>query len=533
MMGQLFFVTRLLPAVGMALALGLANALCARAALHLLQLESYQLPGYFRALRRVGARVWLPGAALACLQAALAWLWARQTAWMWGMCAATVLCGLLLYMAQRRAPAKKPLVFTHRAKRLCAVLWAVQALLALLPSMAFGLFAPYVPWAAALCALLAPLVLALAAWLAQPMEARINRRFFRDAQRRLAARPGLIRIGITGSYGKTSTKFLLQTLLSEKYETLATPASFNTPMGVTRVIREQLKPTHQVFIAEMGARHVGDIREMCELVRPVVGILTSVGPQHLETFGTLARVAATKYELIEALPPDGTAFFARDGGICEQLYAKCPVPKRLAGASLAVEDLRVGPQGSAFTLVDGAGRRVACETRLLGQHNIDNLLLCCEVALHLGLGPDELARGIAKLQPVEHRLQLLATGNGVTVIDDAFNSNPAGAKAALAVLAAFPPRRIVVTPGMVELGEQQDELNRAFGRQMAAAADIAILVGRRQTEPIAQGLLDAGFAPENLHCVATLDESTALLGSLVHAGDTVLYENDLPDNYAQ
>jgi UDP-N-acetylmuramoyl-tripeptide--D-alanyl-D-alanine ligase len=350
----------------------------------------------------------------------------------------------------------------------------------------------------------------------------------------LKDQPGLIRIGITGSYGKTSTKFLLATLLSEKYRVLATPASFNTPMGVTRIIREQLKPEHQVFIAEMGARHVGDIREMCQLVHPTIGLLTSVGPQHLETFGTVDRVAQTKYELMEALPDDGAAFFARDGGVCERLYARCPLPdKHLAGEHLRAENVEVGPWGSRFALVDDQGRRVDCQTKLLGAHNIDNLLLCAEVALHLGLDLQQLSAGIAKLAPVEHRLQLLDTGNGVTVIDDAFNSNPAGAKAALDVLRSFPKRRIVITPGMVELGPRQAELNESFGRQMADSADIALLIGKRRTEPIVQGLAKGGFDAANLHVVANLEESTALLGTLVRPGDTVLYENDLPENYAE
>lgn len=509
-----------------------ATMLCMRPFLHLLQLESYQLPGYLRALRRVGVKEWLPGLLLAASNVALifglAWSLLRMQIWAACLIAlADLALAAWVFRRLSKRPVKKKLVFTPRLTRL---VWAVLTVCAV-GGLAAGMAHPVL---ALLWPLPVPLWVALAALLVQPLEARVNRGFFRDAQRVLRERPELIRVGITGSYGKTSSKFLLATLLSERYSVLATPASYNTPMGVTRVIREQLKPEHQVFIAEMGARHVGDIREMCELVRPTIGLLTSVGPQHLDTFGTVERVAETKYELIQALPHDGAAFFARDDGICERLCARCPLPeKRLAGDRLRAENIEAGPFGSRFTLADRQGNRVDCQTKLLGVHNIDNLLLCAEVALYLGLSLPELAAGIAKLKPVEHRLELLETGNGVTVIDDAFNSNPAGAKAALDVLRGFPKRRVVITPGMVELGPQQDALNETFGRQMADSADIAILIGKRRAEPIARGLKKGGFDPENLHIVSTLEESTALLGTLVRPGDTVLYENDLPENYAE
>ena len=146
---------------------------------------------------------------------------------------------------------------------------------------------------------------------------------------------------------------------------------------------------------------------------------------------------------------------------------------------------------------------------------------------------EELAQGVARCQPVEHRLQLIDGGAGISIIDDAFNSNPVGAQAALRVLADFPGRRIIITPGMVELGGKEAEFNRTFGGQMASSVDVAILVGRKHTRPIEEGLLQAGFPPENIHVVGSLDESTALLHAMMKAGDVVLYENDLPDNYSE
>ena len=194
--------------------------------------------------------------------------------------------------------------------------------------------------------------------------------------------------------------------------------------------------------------------------------------------------------------------------------------------------MTVGPTGSRFRLCTRDGS-IACETPLLGEHNIQNILLASMVCLSLGMTLRQIACGMARLEPVEHRLQLISHPGGMTVIDDAFNSNPASSARALEVLRQFPGRRIVITPGMVELGAQEAELNRAFGEKMASCVDIAILVGRKHTEPIAQGLRGAGFPEESLHVTGSLDEATALLRQLGRPGDTVLFENDLPDNYSE
>ena len=492
--------------------------------LHYFQLESYQLPGYWRSVRRNMTRAVMPTVAVAAAGVGATVLHAMAIVRM----ALIFSLSTVLFLQAGREKAKKPFVVTERVKRLIAV-HAVTAflvaLLALAVSPVLGYLVP--AFEAAL--------IALAAVCAAPVEKRINRQFVDDAKARFDARPELIKIGITGSYGKTSTKFLLRDILSVRYNVLATPSSFNTTMGVTRVIREQLTGSHQVFIAEMGARHVGDIRELVELVRPTMGLITSVGPQHLDTFGTIERVRDTKYELIDGLPQDGTAIFARDGAICEELYARCPLEKKyMPGDLIAASDVEVGPWGSRFTLEDTqTGEKVACQTRLLGEHAIANLLLCCTAARCLGLTLDEIAQGVARCQPVEHRLQLLDGGAGITIIDDAFNANPVGAKAALRVLGGFPGRRIIITPGMVELGGEEDAFNAAFGEQMAACVDEAILVGKRHVQPIVDGLLRAHFPQEHIHVVGSLEESTKVLHGMMKPGDVVLYENDLPDNYSE
>ena len=522
--------------------------------LHYFQLESYQFPGYFRTLRRNWTKALLPGACMCALLTILfmlsfllsspepigGGLGAGDIAILIGIILLLIAGGWLLGRKLSEKNAKKKFVLTPRVKRLYAVFFIVMTLILygitrLINTLIdisdyflilFFLFPLFLPLWIALCGLLA--------W---PIEKAISEMYFRDAQRILRERKDLIKIGITGSWGKTSVKFILGTILEEKYHTLVTPASFNTPMGVTKVIRSKLEPGHRVFVSEMGARHVGDIKEMCRLVHPQIGLLTSVGPQHLDTFKTVERVAKTKYELIDALPEDGEAFFADDGDICRSLYEKTTVRKHLTGLDpekdeLWAEEIRYSPEGSTFLLCRG-DEKTECTTQLLGELNIRNILLCASTGLSLGLSMKQIARGIAKIRPVEHRLQLIRHPGGLNVIDDAFNSNIRGAKQAFQVLKQFPKKRVIVTPGMVELGEQEAEMNRAFGTAMADCCDTAILVGKKRSEAIAAGLKENGFPEESILVAASLEEAASMMREITGAGDTVLFENDLPDNYSE
>lgn len=518
------------------------SAITCRYYLHMLQLESYQLDGYNRWLGKNRDKLmgWTLNIGVIAVIAKLLLpivlaLFINQSA-SGVVSTVLVLIGFgaaawRLNETQYITPPKKPLAYTPRMRRL----FAAACLIAVLAALLLGWLGvpPYLIFAGI------PYLALAAGFLMQPVERRINLFFFNDARRVLEERPDLIKIGITGSYGKTSTKFILAAILSEKYSVLPTPSSFNTPMGLTKVIRTQLEPHHQVFIAEMGARHKGDIKELCELVRPAYGILTSVGEQHLETMGNIETIADTKFELIEGLKPGGAAFFgADDGGWCDKLFARARCEKYRAGLgsgylSMYAEDITVGPSGSRFTLADGEGGRVTCETKLLGKHNIQNIVLCCAVAKRLGMTMEEIARGVSRAQPVEHRLQLIEGANGVTVIDDAFNANPSGAAAAFEVLKSFPGRHVVVTPGLVEQGEKEEEMNFRFGQQMGAVVDVAILVGPKRTRPIARGLLSVGFDENSLHIVASLQEAQGLIARIAQPGDVILFENDLPDNYSE
>ena len=489
---------------------------------HMLQLNSYYPSRFFRWMQENPGRVWsLPH--LLCVPALLTLFLAPEAG---GIAAALWLffCAALC----RPKKAKKPLVFTARVKRLLtttALLWIVLCALQW-----------FLPRQAALCCLILPLC---AAWLPllmalainTPMERSFAAFYRRDAVRRLKEMPQLTVIGITGSYGKTSVKNYLHALLSARYNVLMTPENFNTPLGLIRTIREHLSPAHQIFLAEMGAKNVGDIRELCELVHPRYGVITAIGEQHLETFGSVDNILHTKFELADALPADGCLFLNMDD---DRIRAHAPtltvpvVGYGLTQGDYTVSDVTQDALGTHFVLNAPGGERQTFTTRLLGRHNLQNLAGCIAVAHRFGIPLADLCYPVRMLHPVEHRLQLLPGG----IIDDAYNSNPAGFRAALEVLRDFPGQRILVTPGMVELGERQEALNRELGAAAADCCDYAVLVGQRQAPPLREGLLSAGFPPDRLYVADTLTDGMAFIRTLPAAEKrTILLENDLPDNF--
>lgn len=435
--------------------------------------------------------------------------------------------------------AKRPLVFTARAKRLFGLSLALLIVIAIL----FVYFVDDESWhiGVFLFSELTVPILAFSSFLIWPLEQLINDTYLRDARRRIKTLQPKI-VGITGSYGKTSTKYILHHILSQKFNTLMTPDSYNTPMGICKVIRGDLLPKHKIFIVEMGAYKRGDIRDLCRLAPPEIGILTAVGPVHLERFKSIENTTRTKYELIEALPQDGLAVINADNEICAKLAETTDtVPVVQYGmvanesARLSAKNIIQNEKGLTFTVIDKNTGTVEITTRLLGKHNVSNILAAMGVALHCGMTLSEIKSAVSTLEPVPHRLQLIDGAAGVTVIDDSFNSNPEGAKTALEVLTDFlsekQGKKILVTPGMVELGEREYDENMHFGSEAAKVCDHIILVGRTRTAPILDGLKNENYPDRKISIVNNLDEAQDQLQARLKPGDVVLFENDLPDNY--
>ena len=440
-----------------------------------------------------------------------------------------------------RKKAKKPLVFTNRAKRLFACALTLNFLFVVIFYSIFNDRVILFINGLIIIQVAIAFLMILSLKLMLPIEKKIQQGFIKEAREIIKKRRDLLVIGVTGSYGKTSVKYFVKTILSEKFNTIMTPESYNTPMGITKVIREQLKDEHEVFVCEMGARYVGDIKELCEIAYPKMGILTAVGLQHLETMGSQENIANTKYELIESLPDDGVAFFNADNDICYELAKKRNIETYLYGTqqkdgiNVWASDIKNTKEGLKFKVfgnVNGKEVEFECKTKLLGKHNVNNILAGVVVALKLGLTEEEIKRGIEKIEPVPHRLQILDTNNGITVIDDAFNSNPEGSALALEAIAEMEAeKKIIVTPGMIELGNVEYEENKNFGKRIAKACDLAILVGEKRCVPIIEGLKEENYPDERIIVVNSLDEATQVLAKIVGIGDIVLFENDLPDNY--
>ena len=505
------------------------------------QLGSYQFGAFARTFRRQTKKCLWPGLILGLVSALLvlavipALGWAPVPAMIFALFIAVLILlagyviGLISYHEKK---VKTRLVITTRVKRLYMALMLVGLLLSFLLLWQARQF-----WLPALIPFLMPLWLILAAFIMWPVEKGIQLLYRHDAKRILDdyRATGLSIIGITGSYGKTTVKNILAAMLSQRYLTLASPASFNTPMGLARCIREELGQQHLFFIAEMGARHPHDIQALSRFIRPHAGILTSIGPQHLETMGSIQQIGDAKYDLIRGLPPDGFAVFNFDGKYVSEYYEKTSIPKALAGipgSDLWAEDLDLYPEGSRFILCLPSGERVACETRLAGDHNVRNILLAALMAMHYGITPGQIRNALVTVNPPASRLQVTMHGKGYKVINNGFNSNPDSSRKALQVLSSHPGRHIVVTPGFIELGRQEEQSNRRLGNDIAAVAQEILLVGEKHTRPIREGLLESGMAEGNIHVFPSLAQANEFIQESCGPGDVVLYENDLPDHYS-
>ena len=375
-----------------------------------------------------------------------------------------------------------------------------------------------------------PLVFVLGASIINVFERANNRGYELRTARILKGMPTLTKIAITGSYGKTSVKNFLDYMLKEKYNVLSTPKSFNTPMGISLAVKE-LDETYDCFIAEFGARRKGDIGRLMQIVKPNITVLTGINSQHLETFRTQKRIIDEKCKILNAR-----------GGFCvvnDELREI--VEEKMRGknqrvlyvgfdenSQIRAENVQSGCFGSRFDLVID-GERYEVLTRLLGVHNVKNLLLAVGVAYGMGMEIPFILHAIENAEPVEHRMQLIE-GNGINIIDDSFNGNPTGAKCALDTLNMFEGRKVVLTPGLVELGKEEQNANYELGKNMADVCNLALLVGVKRTDPIKRGLLENGFGGE-IHIYKSLASAEADFANRLKVGDTLLILNDLPDIY--
>jgi UDP-N-acetylmuramoyl-tripeptide--D-alanyl-D-alanine ligase len=415
-----------------------------------------------------------------------------------------------------------PLVFTARMRRLTGVWLVLQALV-----IGLGILVHHAAPVAALGACAVPVVVDVAAAMLSPLERRLVSPFITAAQSRLAQVAPTV-VAITGSFGKTSTKQHVAHLLAGSRTVVASPASFNNRAGLARAINEQLLPGTDVFVAEMGTYGKGEIAELCRWCPPDIAVITAIGPVHLERFKSEDAIVAAKSEITETAhtvvlnvdDPHLAALAVRLATTGTKSVVRCSAVDTAADVCVEV--------AAGVATVHVRGSVAGSDIGLPGSVQPTNLACALAAVLALDVAPEVALSRIATLPAVPNRLASGEAPSGVWVIDDTFNSNPSGARVALAELVrrGGGGRRVVVTPGMVELGPLQFEANRAFAEEIARVATDLVIVGHTNRRS-----LRAGYPPLRPLCVRTRDEAVTWVRATLGPGDAVLYENDLPDHY--
>ena len=419
---------------------------------------------------------------------------------------------------------KNKLKFTNRIKRLVifdffinfcilfAIFWIFRSSFSLIFVFFFLLFKH--------------LEIVLTYLFAHPIEEQIKKNFIKKAKEKLQ-KVSCKKIAITGSFGKTSTKNILYQILSEEFDVCATPKSFNTPMGICKTILEDLKETDDFFVVEFGARRKGDIEFLAEFVGVDFAIITPIGNCHLETFGTIENIEDAKYELCQHA--QNIVLFNAKSESTKKLYENYHRKKYLVcekNSFAYAKNIKSSIDGSTFDMVLDK-KMFHCQTKLLGKANIDNIVVASAMAYLLGESAYSIVSGIKKVNAIPHRLELIKTPT-TTIIDDSYNSNFEGFCQALDILKSFSGRKIVVTPGVVELGKEQFFVNSSIAEKLCKVADVVVVMNKTNREAYEQGL--ANFKGET-YFADSRQQQKELIKKIVKEGDVILFENDLPDNY--
>lgn len=417
------------------------------------------------------------------------------------------------------------LVLTRRLRTLAAI-WAIEegALAAV------GVLTDHPAFLAAIGALLAAPLVDLACLTTVPVERRLAGRFVvRAAERLRTVDPRIV--GITGSYGKTSTKNYLAHLLADRLRVVATPASFNNRAGLARAVNEHLTPSTEVFIAEMGTYGMGEIAELCSWCPPEIAVMTAIGPVHLERFGSEDVIVRAKSEItkgakVVVLNTDEPRLEV----LGKELLGRPDPPRviRCSGSDRGADVCVLVVNGNVTVLA--GGRTVAFDLELDRSIQPTNVACALGVVVALGVALDSVISRVETLPTVPHRLSVATAASGVVIIDDTFNSNPAGTRAALRVMSEMPGTRrsVVATPGMVELGPRQSAENCAFAEASLDSANDLIVIGWTNRMALTS---PATSHPGRVITVRTREDAVRWVRQNLGNGDVVLYENDLPDHY--
>lgn len=428
--------------------------------------------------------------------------------------------------------AKKKLVLTNRAKRIGFVAFSLFDVIAI----ATAFFAPSILYWIIPVQLI-PFCLAAAVLILKPMDASVNARFRQEAVEKLEEIDPFI-IAITGSFGKTSVKHILGHLMQSYAPTLITPGSVNTEMGITRIIREQLQPHHKYFIVEMGAYGKGSIARLCALTPPKLSAITAIGAAHYERFKTLDETAMAKLEIAHAARENGGKTILHSSTFehqpVEDYYKEHAsfVIRCAKEGDVVLKKAKQTAKGLDITLVyNEVDYKVVVP--LYGLHHADNIATAFCLAIELGMTPEDIISSLKTVPQISHRLEVKEMPESYTIIDDAYNSNPVGFASALELLDMMAKekggRRILVTPGMIEMGDKHDEAHAELGLKAAEHCDVVLAVKAERIESFVETFLDNASQEQILFKPESFAFAQAWLNENAHENDVVLLENDLPD----
>jgi UDP-N-acetylmuramoyl-tripeptide--D-alanyl-D-alanine ligase len=453
--------------------------------------------------------------------------------WAWELPIALAFAAFAFLEVDPRKAAKKKLVLTRRATRIGALAMLLCAIAAVAAHAAFGIFG----WLVAIQAV--PVLMVLANVMLSPYEAWTQRKYWLEAEARLKQINPKI-VGITGSFGKTSVKHFLGHILELDSGAAITPGSVNSPMGIARYIREQLKAGCRYFVVEMGAYGIGSIRRCCALTPPNYGIVTALGEAHYERFKSLEAVAKAKFELAEEVLKHSGGVIVAHESVLDQPYAADFIKAArsrfvICGAGeqadVRIGDIDVSREGAAIHIA-WKGQDYRLFAPVLGRHQASNIVLAFVMAVTLGVSPERAIFALRTAPQVKHRLELKTRANGALLLDDSYNSNPAGFMSALELISKIRKpegRAILVTPGMVEMGNRHDDLHRQIGAAAARNVDVALVIRADRIPTFVDG-----YKSQNgkaIHDFASYSDAEKWLTANSQTTDIILVENDLPDLY--
>jgi len=384
----------------------------------------------------------------------------------------------------------------------------------------------------------------------QPLVVLGRNQIIKKAKKKRDDFKNLLVIGITGSYGKTSTKEFLATILSEKFKVLKTAEHQNSEVGVSLCILNDLKPEHEIFIVEMGAYNRGGIKLLCDIVKPKIGVLTGINEQHMATFGSLENIIKAKYELIESLPrsesessllrglpENGLAIFNGDNDYCYELYKKTKKPKKVYSLQSTISNLPVDLYTSSiavnreflsFKVIDKNGESAIFKANLLGEQNISNILASAVCAKELGMTLEEITKACQKIESWQGGVELKKGINGLNIIDATYSANPDGVISHIDYLKIWPGKKVIIMPCLIELGKVSKRIHKEIGKKIGEVCDLSIITTREHFQEIGEGATEKGLKGENILFTENPKEIFEKIKNFCSHGDVVLLESRMP-----